>query len=443
MKVAYFDCFAGASGDMIVGALLDAGVPLDAIKAELARLPLTGYRIGVDRVDRRGVTAIKFDVFLGEQPADAEFAEVPAAAAGARRKVSRVKELRRSIRPEVAAAPGPGQDDPGHHEHRPLRVILDLLDRSGLTPAVRDLARRIFLRLGAAESRVHGMPLESVHFHEVGGTDAIVDIVSAAAGLHYLGLDRVVVSPIHVGSGFVKTAHGLYPVPAPATAYLLEGAPVYSTRVRGELITPTGAAILAEAAAEFGPLPALRVSQVGYGAGTRDREIPNVVRLVLGATGAGQAALVPSESVTELMANIDDMNPQFYDYLLERLLGAGALDAWLAPVHMKKNRPGAVLHALCRPADADGLTGIILTESTTIGVRRAHLDRVTLDRELVPVQTPWGPVRIKVARQGALVLNLAPEYEDCLALARSHGVPLKAVHAAARAAAAPLAEGEK
>lgn len=430
MKVAYFDCFAGASGDMIVGALLDAGVPLAAVQAELAKLPLAGYRLDVRRVQRCGITATKVDVTVGAGPADAAFTEVPAAAAGARRRVTRLRDLRRGLRPAVPAPDAAAHPHPAHG-HRPLRAILELLDGSQLTPAVRDLARRVFLRLGQAEARVHGVPLNDVHFHEVGSTDAIVDIVAAAAGLQLLGAEQVLVSAIHVGAGFVRTAHGLYPVPAPATAYLLEGAPVYSTQVRGELITPTGAAILAEAAAGYGPLPALTVQRVGYGAGTREREIPNVLRLVV-----GEAAAAPGrEAVTELLANIDDMNPQFYDYIIERLLAAGALDAWLAPVQMKKNRPGAVLHALCRPEDADALCAIILAESTSIGVRRVPMERVTLERELLPVATPWGTVRVKVARQGGRVVNLAPEYEDCLALARRSGVPLKEVHAAARAAA--------
>lgn len=429
MRVAFFDCFAGASGDMILGALLDAGVSLDDIEAELARLDLAGYRMEVRRVNRCGVEATKVDVLVDGHMADSQFTEVPPGEAGARG-------------PDADHSHDHGHQhhsirghDHAHHEHRPLRVILDLLDGSGLTPQVRDLARRIFLRLGRAESRVHGVPLESVHFHEVGGTDAIVDIVAAAAGFHLLRHERVVVSPIHIGSGFVRTAHGLYPVPAPATAFLLEGAPVYSTQIRGELITPTGAAILAEVAGEFGPLPPLTVTRVGYGAGTRDREIPNVIRLVLGETTAGTPTL---EQVTELMANIDDMNPQFFDHLMDRLMGAGALDVWMAPVHMKKNRPGVVLHILCLPDGADRLTEIVLAESTSLGVRRRHLERAALERELMPVETTWGTVKVKVATQGGKVFNLAPEYEDCRSLAREHGVPLKTVHAAARAAAEHL-----
>lgn len=309
-----------------------------------------------------------------------------------------------------------------------------MLEQSQLSPFVRDLAKRIFLRLGRAESKVHGVPLEQVEFHEVGSTDAIVDIVGAAAGFQSLGAQRVVVSPIHVGTGFVQTAHGLYPIPAPATAYLLEGVPSYATDVRGELITPTGAAILAEVADGFGPFPALTVSRVGYGAGTKDREIPNVLRLWLGE--AGTAA--PTDVVVELAANIDDMNPELYQHVMQGLLDRGALDVWLVPVHMKKNRPGVVLHALTRVDDADTLSTYVLEETTSLGVRRQRWDRVTLEREMLPVETPWGQLQVKVARQGGRVLNAAPEYEECRKIAERHRIPLKRVYAAAVAAVAAL-----
>lgn len=416
MKIAYFDCFAGAAGDMILGALLDAGVSLESIRAELSRLPVDGYELTVERTMRRGIAATRACVQVGGSPADAEFVEVVREAAGA------------------------GQHSHHHHHHqghrhvhgRPLKAILGLLEESGLSGPVKRLAERIFLRLGAAESRVHGVPLAEVHFHEVGGTDAIVDIVSAAAGLHLLGVDRVMVSPVHIGGGFVRTAHGLYPVPAPATAYLLEGVPIYSTQVQGELITPTGAAILAEVAAEYGPLPPLTVERIGYGAGSRDREIPNVLRLVL---GEAVETLPAREPVVELAANIDDMNPQFCPHLVERLLSAGALDAWFTPVHMKKGRPGVVVHALASPSDAEKLTAVLTSESTTLGVRRQTLERAILDRELVPVDTPWGTVRVKLGRHGERVCNAAPEYEDCRRLALEAGVPLKAVYQSALTAA--------
>jgi pyridinium-3,5-bisthiocarboxylic acid mononucleotide nickel chelatase len=407
MKVAYFDCFAGAAGDMILGALLDAGLPLERLEAALASLSLPGWELSLKRVMRCGVSATHLQVLVAGEPAD---------------------------RHEHQHGRHDHEHDHHYHEHRPLKAILELLERSDLAPEVADLARRIFLRLGAAESQVHGVPAEEVHFHEVGSTDAIVDIVGAAAAVHLLSIERVVVSPIHVGRGFVQTAHGLYPVPAPATAYLLEGAQVYSTHVEGELITPTGAAILTELAAEFGPLPAMRVTRTGYGAGTREREIPNVLRVLLGEVASDPA----TEAVTELAANIDDMNPQFYDHLMERLLSAGALDVWLAPVHMKKTRPAVVLHVLARPSETERLSGIVLAETTTLGVRSHQLQRLALPRQMMDVTTPWGTVPVKVARQGDQVLTIAPEYEDCRRLAREHQVPLKLVHETARQEAGSL-----
>jgi len=386
---------------MILGALVDAGVPLAAIEAQVRLLPLSGYELQHQRVLKQGISAAKVDVLVAGRPSDS------------------------------------GVHAHGHshaHEHRPLKDILAMLDDSRLSPFVRDLATRIFVRLGRAESKVHGVPLEQVEFHEVGSTDAIIDIVGVAAGLQLLGAHRVVVSPIHVGTGFVQTAHGLYPIPAPATAYLLEGVPSYATHIRGELITPTGAAILAEVADEFGPFPALTVARVGYGAGTRDREIPNVLRLWLGEADRA----VPSEVVVELAANIDDMNPELYQYVMQGLLDRGALDVWLVPVHMKKNRPGVVLHALARVDHADLLSTYMLEETTSIGVRRQRWDRVSLAREMLAVQTPWGQLQVKVARQGGRVLNAAPEYEDCCKIAQRHQIPLKRVYAAAMAAVAAL-----
>lgn len=427
-KTLYFDCLAGASGDMLLGALLDLGVPIEAVEQELHKLTLPEYRLEVRRVSKNGIWATKVDVRVGGQLADSQYTEViPGHHHGHHHGHSHDHHDH-----------GHNHDHRDHaanqHQHRPLRVILDLLDRSDLTPPVRELARRIFIRLGQAESRVHGVPLEDVHFHEVGGTDAIVDIVGASAALHALGVDRVVVSPVHLGSGFVKMAHGLYPIPAPATAYLLEGAPVYQTEVKGELCTPTGAAILREVATAFGPIPGMVVSKVGYGAGTKDREIPNVLRVLLGTeTGVGSAT---EETVTELMANIDDMNPQFYEFIMQRLFECGALDVWMVPVYMKKNRPGVVLHVLAHPERTDELTQIVLTESTTIGVRRRQLERTALSRAHVTVQTEWGPVRVKVARYEGRVLNAAPEYEECRVLAEKNGVPVKLVHAAAGQAAA-------
>ena len=330
-------------------------------------------------------------------------------------------------------------------------------DRSSLSPAVRATARKIFTRLGEAEAAVHGTSLAEVHFHEVGGVDAVVDIAGAAIGLELLGVERVFASALHLGSGFVRCAHGLYPVPAPATANLLAGVPAYTSSARGELVTPTGAAIITSLAQQFGPLPAMIVNKVGYGAGTRDREFPNVVRAYLGqmaapgeAEGVGRAVRTPfpeqhftpagpsgyhESEATVIEATIDDMNPQMFEYVLERLLEAGALDVAMIPVQLKKSRPGTILHVLAHPDSVDELLAIIFSETTTIGVRTYQVTKRMLQRESQTVETRFGPVRVKIARLGSLITNIAPEYEDCRALARRHGVPVKDVYRLARTSA--------
>ncbi len=454
MKIIYFDCFAGISGDMLVGALLDLGLDLASLERELHKLPLEGFRLQVSKVNKRGIQASKFQVILtspaGDRLADADFQEVELPA-------------------ETTSQPSPGDPphrhsadevhphDHSHPPHRSLTQILSLIDNSSLPTAVKTMAGAIFTRLGEAEARVHGVSLDRVHFHEVGGVDAIVDIVGAAIGLEQLGLERVCASPLHLGSGFVRSAHGLLPVPAPATAHLVAGVPVYSSEVKGELVTPTGAAIITTIAQQFGPLPPMVIEATGYGAGSRDRAFPNVLRAYLGQVVAGPIPSVPSGGrqvrdpfpeqheaplVTAgyhegpamvIEANIDDMNPQLFEYLLERLLEAGALDVSLIPVQMKKSRPGTILHVLAHPTSVDDLLAIIFTESTTIGARTYGVTKRMLQRETQTVETPFGPVRVKVARLGGQVVNVAPEYEDCRELARRHSLPLKEIYALARA----------
>jgi uncharacterized protein (TIGR00299 family) protein len=447
MKIAYFDCFAGISGDMLLGVLLDLGLELAALERELRKLPLAGYRLEAARVDKGGIQATKFNVILtgsqGDHLADSGFQEV--------------------------AQPAAGIDHP-HQRHypdqpqRPLAEILSLIENSSLSVKVKATATAIFTRLGQAEAQVHGVSLEQVHFHEVGGVDAIVDIVGAAIALEELGVERVYASPLHLGSGFVRAVHGLLPVPAPATAHLIAGVPVYSSEIKGELVTPTGAAIITTIAHSFGLLPPLVVEASGYGAGSRDREFPNVLRGYLGHTAFGTDLPAPSGRqvrdpfpeqhhtpevsagyhegpATVIEANIDDMNPQLFEYLLERLLEAGALDVSLIPVQMKKSRPGTILHVLAHPASVDELLAIIFTESTTIGARTYEVTKRMLPRETQTVETALGPVRVKVARLGSRVVNVAPEYEDCRELARRHNLPLKEVYALARAGFG-LAEGE-
>lgn len=444
MTTAYFDCFAGISGDMVIGALLDLGLDPAVLERELRKLPLEGYKLQVSTVDKRSIRATQFQVILtdpaGDHPADAEFQEVESSHAH-----------------EHHHHPHQHEHHPhSDHPHRSLAEILSLIDSSSLSTTIKTMAGRIFTRLGEAEARVHGLPLDQVHFHEVGGVDAIVDIVGAAIGLEQLELEGIYASPLHLGSGFVRAAHGLLPVPAPATANLIAGVPVYTTEVKGELVTPTGAAIITSIAHQFGPLPAMRIEATGYGAGSRERDFPNVLRVYLGQEVASARPALPSRRqardpfpqqhatpevtggyheglATVIEANIDDMNPQLFEYLLERLLEAGALDVSLIPVQMKKSRPGTILHVLAHPASVDDLLAIIFTESTTIGARTYEVTKRMLQRETQTVETHFGPVRVKVARLGNQVVNVAPEYEDCRELARRHGLPLKEVYALARA----------
>lgn len=424
-RIAYLDCFAGVSGDMFVGALLDAGLSLADLQRELRALGLDGYRLSHTYVDKCGLRASHFQVFLGEHGDEKE-------------------------QPQELAGPHTDSDAHTHtHAHgRSFAEIRALIAGSALRDSVKVRALKIFTRLAEAEAHVHGTEVESAQFHEVGMLDAIVDIVSAAIGVELLGIDRVVCSPLHVGSGFVRMAHGVYPIPAPATARLLLGAPTYSTAARGELVTPTGAAIVTALAQEFGPQPTMVVEHTGYGAGTKDRDFPNVLRVLLGAPVAPREPH-PEQHAAPVMAggwhegaavvieaNLDDMNPQWYDALFERLLAAGALDVLLIPVQMKKQRPGVLLQVIARSDAVDELTTIIFTESSTIGVRTYPVTRRMLQREIRSVTTRFGPLRVKVARLGDRVVNVAPEFEDCRAAARAHGVAVKTVHAAAVAAMA-------
>ncbi len=388
MKTIYFDCFAGAAGDMILGALIDAGVPFAAVQQALGSLAVDGYEIAADRVVKGGITAVKF----------------------------RVRDL--SAASADPAAPV--------HKHHHLKHIRAAIDRSALSDAGKARANRMFTRLAEAEAAIHGMPVEKVHLHEVGAVDSIIDIVGAVFALEYLGAAQIVVSPMNVGGGMVRSAHGVFPVPAPATLKILGDAPVYSTGIQMELLTPTGALVLTEYAASFGPVPAMRIDTIGYGAGDRDLpETPNVLRVLVGE--ATEAA--PVMQVTVLACEIDDMNPQIFGPLMDQLYAAGALEVFYAPVQMKKNRPGTLVTVVCRPADRRRLTDLVFRETTTIGIRYQDMARECLDRGSVPVTTPWGEVRVKVARRGDEILNAQPEFDDVAKLAAAHGVPLKDVHA--------------
>ncbi len=393
MTVLYFDCFAGAAGDMILGALVDAGLPLDALQQAVGSLGVDGVAMSAERVVKGGITARKF----------------------------RVHE------PAGAVAGGSEAGGPAHG-HRHLREIRAAIDRSSLSAAAKARAQAMFTRLAEAEAAIHGMPLEQVHLHEVGALDSIVDIVGAAFAMEWFGADRVVVSPMNVGGGMVRAAHGVFPVPAPATLRLLGAAPIYSSGIQAELLTPTGALVLTEFAQGFGPLPAMRIERIGYGAGDRDlAETPNLLRVVVGT--AADAA--PAMRVTVMACEIDDMTPQIFGALMDRLHAAGALEVFYQPVQMKKNRPGTLMTVVCHPGDRPRLAELVFRETTTIGVRYHEMDRECLDRETVSVTTPWGAVRVKVARRGEHVLNVQPEFDDVARLAAEHAVPIKEVHSQA------------
>jgi len=392
VKTAYFDCFSGASGNMIIGAFLDAGVPLAELEKGLSGLGLDNeYRLVVKPVTKSGLRATFFDV----EPAAGHHRHHHAA------------------------------EDPCDSHHRSYPEIRDIIDTSRLPPAVKALSLEILRRLGEAEAKVHGCELQDVHFHEIGAVDTIIDITGAAFCLNYLGIERICSSPLNVGSGTIKCAHGLMPVPAPATAELLKGASFYGSNIRGELLTPTGAAIITTLTREFIPLPALNVETVAYGAGTWDLEIPNVLRLFIGSM---PDSYWETDTSTIIEATIDDMNPEFYSHLMDRLFQAGAVDVFMTPVYMKKNRPGTLLTVTSNLPDHHPLLDIIFSESTTIGVRMHRAKRFKLSKASHTVETRYGPVRVKLGLLGHEVKNMAPEYEDCRLLAEKNSVPLKNVY---------------
>jgi uncharacterized protein (TIGR00299 family) protein len=391
VRLAYFDCPSGAAGDMILGALLDAGAPLEALRQGLAALGLPGWRLEVRQVRKGGLRATRVDV-------------------------------------EV---------EPAGHPHRTLGDILAILDASALPAAVRDRAARIFRRLAEAEARAHGTPPERVRFHDVGAVDALVDVTGAVLALDLLGVEVLHVSPLALGSGLVEGPHGPIPVPGPATAELVRGFPVVDPGVRAELLTPTGAAILTTLAAGAGRMPAMTVSRIGYGAGRRDLEIPNVLRCFVGEA-AGPAAV---ESLVQVETTIDDMSPQLYEPLVDRLFEAGALDVFLTPVVMKRGRPGVVLTALCHPDRTGDLARVLFEETTTIGVRWSEWRRWPLAREIVTLTTAYGPVAFKVSRLQGRVVTVTPEFADVLRIAREKALPVREVLDQARADARRLLGG--
>ncbi len=414
-RVVYFDCFAGASGDMILGSLLDLGLDLTALRGELDKLALHEYQLEAVKTSKAGFSATKFAVLdLKGRPYDS------------------------------------GVNDHGHpgtHGHgRYLDDILNIIGSSQLSPVIKEQSGRIFHRLAEAEGKIHGTEPAKVHFHEVGAVDAIVDIVGAVTALHLLQVDKVVVSPLPLGRGFVRCQHGRIPVPAPAVMELLQDMQAYGSEHDGETVTPTGAAILSTLAEGSGPMPPLKVIATGYGAGSRDFGVPNLLRAVLGQERGGtlQGLACPVDSVSEIEANVDDMNPEFFDYIFNSLFKHGALDVFLVPIQMKKNRPAVTLRVLCREEDLTRLVRLLFLETSTIGVRVNQTQRFCLERKIVSVQTEYGEIRLKQALLEGEEVNLAPEYEDCKQKAELNGVSLKLVYnAALRQAGAIKQSGER
>ncbi len=381
--IAYLDCFSGISGDMLLGAMVDAGLALADLRSDLAKLPLHGYEISAEKVVKQGITGT----------------------------LVRVKT------------------EPSH-AHRGLHDIVDIVNAAKLTPEVSVPAIGTFERLAAAEARVHGTTIDEVHFHEVGAVDAIVDVVGAFCGLNRLGIEKVYASPLPLGGGWVDTQHGRLPVPAPATVELLHGVPTYGGPVEAELVTPTGAAVLTTICRDFGKMPPMAIHAVGWGAGSRDLAHPNLLRLLL-----GEPTKRPREQQLVLIeTNIDNMNPELFGHVMDRLLEGGALDVFYTPIMMKKSRPATLVSVLSEPPLVDSLCDMLFRETTTLGMRLTEVGRRCLDREWKQVQTEYGPVRVKIGRLSDEILNIAPEYEDCARLAKEKGVPAKAVYEAARRA---------
>lgn len=387
MKTLYFDCFAGASGDMILGAMIAAGVDQETFKQQLSLLNVSGYSIDFEIVDRSGISATYARVQTKHE-----------------------------------------------HAHRHLRDILKMIEDSHLSDGVKARAVKIFSRLGEAEAHVHNIPIEKVHFHEVGALDAIIDVVGAAICFELLQIERFVSSPLHVGSGTLDMEHGRFPVPPPAVTELLKGVPFYSTDIAGELLTPTGAAIITTVASAFGPIPQLKLERTGYGAGTRRYEkFPNVLRVLIGEdSGLGNSP--NDEKLLLLETNVDDMAGKVCGHVMERALELGALDCYFTPIQMKKNRPGVLLTILCRRADREKFMQLLFEETTTLGIRSHEVDRRALERQTVRVETRYGAIDVKVARLAGKVVNAMPEYEQCRQTARAANVPLRVVEEAAGAA---------
>ncbi|HST79485.1 MAG TPA: nickel pincer cofactor biosynthesis protein LarC [Verrucomicrobiae bacterium] len=448
MRIAYLECFSGISGDMFIGALIDAGVPPEVFVRTVEALGVDA-RLEIKRVDRSGISATKVDVIAAGEK------ELPREEFWAKEQAEHHAQAHmhsHSHEGGLSHSHGEGhshshehghghdhshshdhENESGHshshaHAHRGLNEIREIIGKASISQSAKERAIRIFEALGTAEAKVHNSDIEKIHFHEVGAIDAIVDIVCAAVGSEALGVDEWICSPLNVGGGTVVCAHGTFPIPAPATLELLKHAPVYSGEIQKELVTPTGAAIVSVLASRFSQFPQMKPEKSGYGAGSRDfKGSPNVVRLTIGDAAQLDALPARIEEITILEANVDDMTPQIFGYVMERALALGALDVFGTAVQMKKNRPGILLTVLCPPEKKLALTRLIFTETTTLGVRIRQESRAVLARRHVNVRTPWGEVRMKLANLNGSVSNYAPEYEDCRSIAEAQQVPLKTV----------------
>ncbi|MFC1631328.1 nickel pincer cofactor biosynthesis protein LarC [Candidatus Omnitrophota bacterium] len=378
MKVAYFDCFSGISGDMVLGALIDAGLNLQQLKAELKKLDLSGYRIKTEQVLRGGIAGTKFNITTVKQT-----------------------------------------------QKRNLRDILRLIEKSGLDSEIKKLSKNTFTELARIESEIHRKDINQIHFHELGELDSIVEIIGAFIAIKKLGIERVYLSKIHIGNGFLKCGHGVLPVPAPATLELLKGIPVYSQGIETELVTPTGASIVKAVSRGFGSMPEMKIAKIGYGAGEKELNIPNFLRIYLGELIADQA---DRDEIALVETNIDDLNPEVLEYACERLFSQGALDVFITPIVMKKGRAAAMLSVLTKPEKLDQIISTIFDETSTFGVRIQHLARRKLLREVASIETEFGKVEVKIGKIGRRIRTITPEYESCKRIARKKQVPLQAVH---------------
>ena len=377
MKTAYFDCFSGISGDMIIGALIDLGLDVNFLDKEFKKLNIKGYGIKSKKIVKNGIAATKFDVIENKHD----------------------------------------------HEERNLKEINQIIENSKLDDGIKGTIKKIFLKIASAEAKIHNKPIDKIHFHEIGAIDTIIDIAGAVIGLKKLGIEEIYCSKLNVGTGFVEFSHGRFPVPAPATAEILKNAPVYHNNVEAELVTPTGAAIITTLASKFGEMPSMKVEKIGYGAGTKDLEHPNVLRVFFGELNDNE-----EEKINIIETNIDNMNPEIYPYAIDKLMEDGALDAYLTNIIMKKGRPAIKLTVLAELKDTDKLCSIIFDETTTLGVRIYQAAKKKLDREIKTIKTKYGDVRVKVSKLNNQIKNTMPEYEDCVKIAKQNKIPLKKVY---------------